>query len=341
MREAALRLSRRTEALLLLVVLAVGAVWSLLSPEFLTPANVVDLLESYSVTAVLAMGLFVVLVAGGIDISFAATASVAQYATAYAAARLGVPALVAIPLGLGIGVALGLLNAALIYFGRITSIIVTIATMSVYFALLMYVTGGRSIYDLPRWWADRVTLLRAETADGDIVRITLPIAVAAGAVLVTWFLMSRTAAGRQLYATGGNREAARRVGVSIGAMHALAYGYLGLMAGLAGLVQAHRVGESVPNAMVGGELNVLAAAVLGGASLNGGIGSVGGVLLGILLLAMLQNGLNLLGVSPYFFQIVIGLVILASTTVTGLASRPRRRAARETPAHKAAAGAAA
>jgi simple sugar transport system permease protein len=111
-------------------------------------------------------------------------------------------------------------------------------------------------------------------------------------------------------------------------MHYLAYGYLGLMAGLAGLVQAHRVGEAVPNAMVGGELNVLAAAVLGGASLSGGIGTVGGVLLGILLLAILQNGLNLLGVSPYFFQIVIGVVILVSTSVTALSNRPRRRAAR-------------
>jgi simple sugar transport system permease protein len=91
------------------------------------------------------------------------------------------------------------------------------------------------------------------------------------------------------------------------------------------MLQAHRVGESVPNAMVGGELNVLAAAVLGGASLTGGIGSVGGVLLGVLLLAMLQNGLNLMGVSPYFFQIVIGLVILISTSITGLSSRARRR----------------
>jgi simple sugar transport system permease protein len=90
-------------------------------------------------------------------------------------------------------------------------------------------------------------------------------------------------------------------------------------------VQAHRVGQSVPNAMVGGELNVLAAAVLGGASLMGGIGSVGGVLLGILLLAVLQNGLNLLGWSSYFFQIVIGAVILISTSITGLASRERRR----------------
>ena len=325
MRDLAARLTRHTEGLLLLVILLLGALLTLASPYFLTLSNLVDLVESYSVTAILALGVFVVLVAGGIDISFAATASVAQYLTAYVATAWGLPALPCIALGLLVGLALGCLNAALIHYLRVTSIIITIATMSVYFALLMWVTGGKSIYALPDWWSTRVILWQTETAGGDLVRITLPVLVAALAVLVTWLLMTRSAAGRQLTAMGGNPEAARRLGVNIAAMHFLAYGYLGLMAGVAGLLQAHRVGEAVPNAMYGNELNVLAAAVLGGASLSGGIGTVGGVLLGILLLAILQNGLNLLGVSPYFFQIVIGLVILVSTSITGLASRVRRR----------------
>jgi simple sugar transport system permease protein len=325
MRDLAARVTAHTEGLLFLVILLLGAVLALASPYFLTLQNLVDLVESYSVTAVLALGVFVVLVAGGIDISFAATASVAQYATAHVATSWDLPAAVCIPLGLAVGLALGCLNAALIYYLRVTSIIITIATMSVYFALLMWVTGGRSIYALPDWWATRVVLFQTETASGDLVRVTLPIVVAAGAALLTWLFMTRSAAGRQLTAMGGNPEAARRLGVDLATMHFLAYGYLGLMAGLAGLLQAHRVGEAVPNAMYGGELNVLAAAVLGGASLAGGIGTVGGVLLGILLLAMLQNGLNLLGVSPYFFQIVIGLVILVSTSITGLSSRARRR----------------
>lgn len=315
----------RTEGLLFLVILLFGVVLSLSSPYFLTLSNLVDLVEGYSVTAILALGVFVVLVAGGIDISFAATASVAQYATALAATSLGLPAVLCVPLGLAVGLALGCLNAALIYYLRVTSIIITIATMSVYFALLMWATGGRSIYLLPDWWAKRVVLFQTETASGDLVRITLPIVVAAAAAVLTWLLMTRTAAGRQLTATGGNVEAARRLGIDIAAMHFLAYGYLGLMAGLAGLVQAHRVGEAVPNALVGQELNVVAAAVLGGASLMGGRGTVGGVLLGLLLLAMLQNGLNLMGVSPYVFQIVIGLVILASTSITGLSARTARR----------------
>lgn len=331
MRELAARLTARTEGLLFLVILLLGALLTIASPYFLTLANAVDLIESYSVTTVLALGVFVVLVAGGIDISFAATASVAQYVTAFVATAWGLPAPLCIALGLVVGLALGCLNAALIYYLRVTSIIITIATMSAYFALLMWLTGGKSIYALPDWWATRVVLWQTEAANGDLVRITLPILVAALAALLTWLLMTRSAAGRQLTAMGGNPEAARRLGVNLGTMHFLAYGYLGLLAGLAGLLQAHRVGEAVPNAMVGNELNVLAAAVLGGASLTGGIGSVGGVLLGVLLLAMLQNGLNLLGVSPYFFQIVIGLVILVSTSITGLSARTRRRD-RRTPA---------
>jgi simple sugar transport system permease protein len=137
--------------------------------------------------------------------------------------------------------------------------------------------------------------------------------------------MTRSSIGRQLYAMGGNPEAARRIGIGIGKLQFVAYGYLGFMAALAGLLQAHRVGESVPNAMVNTELAVLSAAVLGGASLTGGIGTVPGVLLGIVLLAILQNGLNLLGVSSYFFQIVIGLTILISTSVTVISTRRGRR----------------
>lgn len=325
MREHLARLQRRQEVWLLAVILLVGVVLGLAAPGFLTLANLVDLLETYAVQSIMAMGLLVVLVSGGIDISFAATASVAQYVAAIAAAKAGWPAPAAIGIGLATGIALGCINAALIHFVRITSIIATIAMMSVSFSLLMYFSGGQSIYSLPDWWTDRIVFWQTEAPNGDLTRITLPIVAMAVAALVTWVLMTRTSIGRQLYAMGGNPEAARRIGANIGRLHFVAYGFLGLMAAVGGLLQAHRVGESVPNAMYNTELSVLSAAVLGGASLMGGIGTVPGVLLGIVLLAMLQNGLNLLGVSSYFFQIVIGLTILISTSITVLSARKRRR----------------
>lgn len=318
-------LRRRPEAWLFVVILIVGAVFSLTARDFLTLPNIIDLLEVYSVQAIMAMGLFVVLVSGGIDISFAATASVAQYCAAQLAASLGLPAPLVIISGLAIGTALGCVNAALIHYVRITSIIATIAMMSVSFSLLMYFSGGKSIYTLPDWWTDRIVFWRIETASGDIARITLPIVAMVVVSLFTWAWMTRSSLGRQLYAMGGNPEAARRIGIGIGKLQFVAYGYLGLMAAIGGMIQSHRVGESVPNAMVNTELAVLSAAVLGGASLTGGIGTVPGVLLGIVLLAILQNGLNLLGVSSYFFQIVIGITILVSTSVTVLSSRRGRR----------------
>ncbi|WP_119391522.1 ABC transporter permease [Taklimakanibacter lacteus] len=318
-------LRRRPEMWLLAVILVVGTVFALAARDFLSLPNIIDLLETYSVQSIMAMGLFVVLVSGGIDISFAATASVAQYCAALIATQLGLPAPLVIVAGLLIGTALGCVNAALIHKMRITSIIATIAMMSISFSLLMYFSSGKSIYTLPDWWTDRIVFYQTETAVGDLVRITLPIVTMMVVALFTWAWMTRSSIGRQLYAMGGNPEAARRIGIGIGKLHFVAYGYLGFMAALAGLVQAHRVGESVPNAMYNTELAVLSAAVLGGASLTGGIGTVPGVLLGIVLLAMLQNGLNLLGVSSYFFQIVIGITILISTSITVLSSRRGRR----------------
>lgn len=314
---------RSPKGYLSIVILAMGVFFGTLAPQFLTAGNIVDLIEGSSVTAILAAGLFVVLVAGGIDISFAATASVAQYVAGYFATQSHLPIPVIIAINLLVGTGLGCLNAVLIDRLRATSIIITISTMSVFFSLLMYFTGGRSIYDLPSWWSSSVVLFQFAGTDNATVRITLPITIMVAVVLVTAFIMNFTSLGRQTFAMGGNVEAARRAGISLPKTQLFAYGYLGLMAGIAGFVQAHRVGEAVPNAMVGGELFVLAAAVLGGASLSGGTGSVGGVMLGILLLAMLRNGLNLLGISPYFFQMLLGVVILASATMTGLKTRRR------------------
>jgi simple sugar transport system permease protein len=318
------RLHGRTE-LYLAVVIAVGcAAIGVASPSFLSAGNFVDLLENYSVMMILALGAFVVLVAGGIDVSFAAIASVAQYVTALVAAASGVPAPLMIAFGLALGVLLGCVNAVLIYYFSVTSIIATIATMSVYFSFLMYFTHGNSIYDLPDWWTDKTVFLRFRT-DSGTVQVGLPLAATVLVAVVTFCILKWTKVGRQLFAMGGNPEAARRIGINPAAIHFFAYGYLGLCAAIAGLLQANRVGEIVPNAMVGRELNVIAAAVLGGASLAGGRGTVVGVVLGVLLLAIVQNGLNLLGVSTYYYQAVVGLVFLVAISVTSLAERTNRR----------------
>ncbi len=314
----------RTESVLLAAILVTAIVFSLSSPYFFTLSNLVNLIEAYSVTTILAAGAFVVLASGGIDVSFTATASASQYLAAYLIAQVGCPAALALALGAILGAALGCINALLTYYLRIVSIIVTIATSSTYYALLIYFTNAEEIYNLPDWWSGRITFLRFATASG-VVKITLPIVVMIAVVLLTQYLMAWTRIGRQVYALGGNPEAASRVGVGVLRVQLLAYGYLGFLAAVAGFVQAGRVHQAVPTAMAGQELNVLAVAILGGASLVGGVGSVGGVVLAVLFLAMLQNGLNLVGVSSYFFGVVIGLAILISVSLTAYAEYRGRK----------------
>ncbi len=137
-------------------------------------------------------------------------------------------------------------------------------------------------------------------------------------VFATWFLVRHTNIGRQLYAFGNNPEGARRIGINIGAMQYIAFCWMGMMAGIAGLMQVNYAQEVVPNAMYGRELDVLAAVVLGGARLGGGRGTVLGCILGVMLVAVTQNGLNLLGVSPYAFKMVVGIVILVAISVSNI-----------------------
>ena len=322
-----------TEAWLLLVILAMGAVLGALAPTFLTLPNLFDLLNASAVNVIFGVGLLTVLVAGGIDISFAVAASVVQYGVALALPALGGGGwAVGLLLAGALGTALGCVNAFFIHRFRVVSIVVTIATYNLFFGLLMFWSGGVSIYDLPDWLTRRVALVSIDTTHG-YAELTLPVLVMAACVAATWLLLARTSTGRQLYAMGDNPEGACRVGVGVGLMHCVAFGWLGLMAGIAGLMQAHYAQEVVPNALYGRELDVLAAVVLGGARLGGGRGTVAGVLLGVLLVGLTQNGLNLIGISPYAFKMIIGAIILVAITLSSdgvgrlLAAPPRRRPA--------------
>ncbi len=311
--------SSPTEAWLILVLFVLGSGLALATDSFLTLTNLADLLNTSAINLIFAMGLLAVLVMGAIDISFAVAASVVQYVTALAVLRLGGGDWATAALIAGVaGVALGWVNAALIHHFRIISIVVTIATFNVFFGLLMFFTRGVSIYALPGWWTERVILWEHQTASGAWAELTLPVAVMGACVVATWLLVARTSTGRQLYAWGDNPEGARRIGISPAAVHYIAFGWLGLMLGIAALMQVNYAREVVPNALYGRELEVLAAVVLGGARLGGGRGTVLGCVLGVLLVAVTENGLNLLGVSPYAFKMVVGAIILAAITLSNL-----------------------
>jgi simple sugar transport system permease protein len=332
------RLTRRTESYLLLVIVVIGAVLAVSTSGFLTLNNLLSLLNTYAVTGVLAAGLLVVLISGNIDISFAATTMVAQYLTAILLMEVigpGLPVefggvmfnlgwLVVFGVAMLIGVALGAVNALLVHYLRASSIIVTIATLNVFFGLLMFFSGGKQLYRLPRWSFQGV-IAEIPLPDGGTLRLSIQIVVLVLVFLVTWWLLNHTAIGRQVYAMGGNPDAARRLGFNVRKLNLFAFGYLGATAGVAAVIHAQLQQQVAPNVLVGRELDVLAAVVLGGASLLGGVGTVGGTILGIALLAVLQNGLLLIGVSSYWLSVYTGLVILVSVCVTALSDRMRQR----------------
>ncbi|EJB06658.1 permease component of ribose/xylose/arabinose/galactoside ABC-type transporter [Rhizobium leguminosarum bv. trifolii WSM597] len=310
-------LSHTTECVLIAVIIAMSIFLAFATDRFFTLGNAFDLLNISAVNIIFAVGLLVVLIAGGIDISFAVAASIVQYLTVLALEQIGGGGWTSgFLIAAGIGIALGLINAFLIHRFRIISIVATIATFNVYFGLLMFFTKGVSLYNLPDWLTGRVVIYEREMADGSWAEITLPVVVMAVCTLATWLFITRTTTGRQLYAFGDNPDGARRFGINIGAMQFIAFGWLGLMAGIAGLMQAHYAQEVVPNALYGRELDVLAAVVLGGARLGGGKGSVLGCVLGVLLVSITQNGLNLMGVSPFAFKMIVGAIILVAITLS-------------------------
>jgi simple sugar transport system permease protein len=265
-----------------------------------------------------------VLIAGGIDISFTATASVAQYVTLSVANAYGANWISVFAIAIGIGGALGALNAIFVQKLRIPSIIVSVATLNIFYGLLIFFTGGKYIYSLPDWFATGIFWFEFDWGKDTSYGVNLQILALAVSFLVTWLLLNRTNIGRQIYAMGGNVDAAQRLGFHIFGLNVLVYCYMGVMAGIASLVQAQLAQSVAPTVLVGKELDVVAAVVLGGASLMGGVGTVFGTFLGLALLAILQNGIILLGVSSYWSPFFVGLVILISVSATAWSQRERR-----------------
>ena len=316
---------RRThEFRLLIATVGLVAILSASSRRFLTLQNALDLLTSYAFSGMLAAGLLVVLVSGGIDISFTAIASVAQYVALVCVMRLHGGWIMLFALGLGIGTALGMVNAMLISTLRISSIIVSIAMLNVYFGLLMFLSHGNQLFNMPEWFLNAFSWVVWTDSEQNPYVLNAQIIGLFVCFGLSWLLLNRTSIGRQIYALGGNAEAAARVGFNAWRLNLVVYGYMGFIAGLASLAQAQLAQSVAPNVLVGRELNVLAAVVLGGASLTGGQGTVLGAILGVAVLACMENGLILLGVSSYWTQFFDGAVILVAVSTIAWERRRQR-----------------
>lgn len=320
------RILKRSEFYIGLAVLLFGVVLSVLEPQFLTFSNWFDLLRNNTFLGILALGELVILVSGGIDVSFTATATVAQYIMGIILSRFIGNIFLAFLIPGVVGVSLGAFNAVIIYLTGVPAVVITIATLNLYYGLFQFLSGGEWIYNLPESFRSlaQANILTIPQEGGWPVSLSVLVLFWLGAIVVTWFILNRTTVGRKLYAMGDNQEAAKRAGFSIFKLTLFSYSYMGFLAGIAGVMQAAQTQVIQPNAIVGRELDVLAAVIIGGASVFGGRGSVVGTVLGVILLAIVRNGLVLLGVSSYWHSVATGLIILIVVVLTALQRRRRK-----------------
>lgn len=285
-------------ALSALVVLVVAM--SLLSGDFLTTQNLLNVGVQAAVTAILAFGVTFVIVSAGIDLSVGSVAALSATVLAWSATSAGVPVVLAVVLAIVTGIACGFVNGALISYGKLPPFIATLAMLSIARGLSLVISQGSPIA-----FPDSVSRL-GDTLGG---WLPVPVLVMIAMGLITALILGRTFIGRSMYAIGGNEEAARLSGLRVKRQKIVIYAISGLFAAVAGIVLASRLVSAQPQAAQGYELDAIAAVVIGGASLAGGVGKASGTLIGALILAVLRNGLNLLSVSAFWQQVVIGVVI--------------------------------
>lgn len=321
------KLLARHETYVLLVIIIFSAIITSQNPNFLTLENLFDLLKSYSFLGILAIGVLFVLISGGIDISFTATATVAMYVMAVVISQYGGNMVMAFLIVSAIGIVLGLINATIIYYFRIPSIITTIATLNVYYGILTVLSGGKWIYALPPWFRDFAdikvfTLTNAEGIEYGLSIITVIWLVI---VVLAWVVLRYTLLGRGLYAMGGSPASAERAGFNIFRLQMFVYSFMGLLAGIAGVILALLVQTVAPNSIVGKELDVIAAVVLGGASLFGGVGTLFGTMLGVALIAIMSNGLTMMRVPSFWYNVFIGLIIIISVSASAYQHKKKQK----------------
>ncbi|MFH9296867.1 substrate-binding domain-containing protein [Streptomyces sp. NPDC017520] len=285
-------------ALSALVVLVVAM--SLLSGDFLTTQNLLNVGVQAAVTAILAFGVTFVIVSAGIDLSVGSVAALSATVLAWSATSAGVPVVLAVVLAILTGIACGFVNGALVSYGKLPPFIATLAMLSIARGLSLVISQGSPIA-----FPDSVSVL-GDTLGG---WLPVPVLVMIAMGLITALILGRTFIGRSMYAIGGNEEAARLSGLRVKRQKIVIYALSGLFAAVAGIVLASRLVSAQPQAAQGYELDAIAAVVIGGASLAGGVGKASGTLIGALILAVLRNGLNLLSVSAFWQQVVIGVVI--------------------------------
>ncbi|PLR83492.1 sugar ABC transporter permease [Bacillus sp. V33-4] len=292
---------------MLLILIALVVLMSILSPTFFTSGNLLNIVRQMSIIGIVAIGVTMVIITTGIDLSSGSVIALVSVMVATFAQPNSYPLVVAIFIGLGIGLLAGVINGTIIAKGKIAPFIVTLGMMTAARGAALLFSDGRPIGNL----SPTFTFI----GQGTLLGIPVPIFIFAFVGIISYMLLNHTKFGKYVYAIGGNEQAAIIAGVNVVKYKILIYGYAGLLSSVAGIVLTSRIASGQPTAGTMYELDAIAAAVIGGTSLTGGIGTIGGTIIGALIIGVMNNGLDLLNVSSYWQQILKGAIIVIAVLI--------------------------
>ena len=302
-------------AFIALALLVIGL--SLISPEFRAPSNFMNLLRQATFNGLIAFGMTCVILSDGIDLSVGSTYALSAIVCAELIMH-GMPAIVAILVALIVGTLLGVVSGILVTKGRLQPFIATLITMTAYRGLAMILTDGKPISRLAESLTSGSFLFKA-LGKGNLVsifneniKLPIPALILILAFLTFYFFLNKTTYGRRIYATGSNAKCANLVGVNTSKIKISVYAISGFMSALAGLIMISRLNSAQPDMGSGFELDAIAAVALGGTSMSGGRGKITGTVAGVLIIAVLNNGLNIMGVTSYYQDVIKAIVILVA-----------------------------
>lgn len=275
---------------------------SIISPDFRTVNNFLSLLRQSAINGLIAFGMTCIILTGGIDLSVGSVLALTSIICAHII-KIGMPAPLSMLIALIFGIILGTISGLMVTKSRLQPFIATLITMTGYRGLTMILSGGRPISRLGD------NLLLNQIGKGSFLGIPIPVWILIIFFAIFLFVLKKTVLGRQIYATGSNSKAAELAGINTNNIKLIVYAVSGFMASLSGLILVSRLGSAQPTLGSGYELDAIAAVALGGTSMTGGRGKITGTLIGILIIAVLNNGLNIIGVSSYYQDVVKALVI--------------------------------
>ena len=306
------RLFRSRETGIVIALVIMVAVLSIAAPEFRTTDNLLNNARNFSYVGIVTIGQAMVMITGGIDLSVGSVWGVSAVTTAALMAD-GWPTILACGGGLVVAALFGLFNGLCVTKLRMPPFVPTLATMAIGRALALVITRGHSINDF-RPFGDPFY----ELGGGDTFGLPNPFIIFLAFTAVAWLVLTRTVFGRQLYAIGGNEKAARLSGLEVDRVKISVYVISSILAGIAGIIEVSYLSSAIANQGLGKELNVIAAAVIGGTGLTGGEGTVFGIFVGTVILEVLRNGLVLIGTDSYWQGIFVGAVIIIAVFIDQL-----------------------